>query len=44
MLDGKVCVVTGGGGAIGSAIARPFDGAGALVVVADVRATPPARS
>jgi NAD(P)-dependent dehydrogenase (short-subunit alcohol dehydrogenase family) len=37
-LEGKVCLVTGGGGAIGSAIARRFDDEGGLVVVADIRA------
>ena len=34
-LDGKLAVVTGGGGAIGFEIARAFAEAGAAVVVAD---------
>ncbi|WP_026622141.1 2-hydroxycyclohexanecarboxyl-CoA dehydrogenase [Ensifer sp. WSM1721] len=34
--EGKVAVVTGGGGGIGSAIARRLAGEGALVVVSDV--------
>ena len=33
-LDGRVALVSGGGGAIGSAIAEAFAGAGAKVVVA----------
>jgi NAD(P)-dependent dehydrogenase (short-subunit alcohol dehydrogenase family) len=37
-LGGKVCLVTGGGGAIGSAIARRLDEEGGLVFVADIRA------
>jgi NAD(P)-dependent dehydrogenase (short-subunit alcohol dehydrogenase family) len=36
-LDGRVALVTGGGGAIGGAIARRLDAEGATVVVADVR-------
>jgi gluconate 5-dehydrogenase len=35
-LDGKVALVSGGGGAIGSAIATGLGGAGAKVVVADI--------
>ena len=37
-LDGRVALVTGGGGTIGGAIARRLDGEGATVFVADVRA------
>ena len=37
-LDGRVALVTGGGGSIGGAIARRLDAEGATVVVADVRA------
>jgi len=37
-LDGRVAIVTGGGGAIGGAIARRLDAEGATVVVADIRA------
>ena len=37
-LAGRVAIVTGGGGTIGSAIARRLDAEGATVVVADVRA------
>jgi NAD(P)-dependent dehydrogenase (short-subunit alcohol dehydrogenase family) len=37
-LEGRVAIVTGGGGAIGRAIARRFDAEGATVVVADIRA------
>jgi NAD(P)-dependent dehydrogenase (short-subunit alcohol dehydrogenase family) len=37
-LDGRVAIVTRGGGAIGAAVARCFDDEGATVVVADVRA------
>ena len=36
-LEGRVAIVTGGGGSIGGAIARRLDGEGATVVVADVR-------
>ena len=36
-LAGRVALVTGGGGAIGAAVARAFDAEGAIVVVADVR-------
>ncbi len=35
-LDGRVALVTGGGGAIGAAIARLFAAEGAAVVVADI--------
>jgi NAD(P)-dependent dehydrogenase (short-subunit alcohol dehydrogenase family) len=35
-LDGKVCVVTGGAGGIGLALARRFRGAGMRVVLGDV--------
>ncbi|WP_404476497.1 SDR family NAD(P)-dependent oxidoreductase [Novosphingobium sp. BL-52-GroH] len=35
-LDGKVAIVTGGGGGIGSAVARRFVAEGARVVVADL--------
>jgi NAD(P)-dependent dehydrogenase (short-subunit alcohol dehydrogenase family) len=35
-LDGKVALVTGGAGGIGSAVARALAGAGATVVVSDV--------
>jgi NAD(P)-dependent dehydrogenase (short-subunit alcohol dehydrogenase family) len=37
-LEGRVALVTGGGGTIGGAIARRFDAEGARVVVADIRA------
>ena len=37
-LEGRVAVVTGGGGSIGAAVARRFDEEGATVVVADLRA------
>jgi NAD(P)-dependent dehydrogenase (short-subunit alcohol dehydrogenase family) len=37
-LEGRVAIVTGGGGAIGGGICRALDEAGATVVVADVRA------
>ncbi|MEA2936619.1 MAG: hypothetical protein QOC56_123 [Alphaproteobacteria bacterium] len=36
-LNGRVALITGGGGEIGGAIARRFAAAGAAVVVADVR-------
>jgi NAD(P)-dependent dehydrogenase (short-subunit alcohol dehydrogenase family) len=36
-LAGRVALVTGGGGAIGAATCRALDGAGAFVIVADVR-------
>ena len=35
-LTGRVAVITGGGGAIGSAIATALAGAGARIVVADL--------
>ena len=37
-LDGKVAVVTGGGGAIGQVYARALAQAGAAVVLADLNA------
>lgn len=37
-LAGRLALVTGGGGAIGGAIARALDAAGAIVAVADIRA------
>src|SRR5262245_62917259 len=37
-LENRVALVTGGGGAIGAAIARRLDDEGANVVVADIRA------
>jgi NAD(P)-dependent dehydrogenase (short-subunit alcohol dehydrogenase family) len=36
-LDGRVALVTGGGGAIGAAICRTLGASGAVVVVADIR-------
>ena len=36
-LDQQVAIVTGGGAGIGRAIARTFAGAGAAVVVSDLR-------
>jgi len=36
MLEGRIAIVTGGGGEIGGAIARRFAGEGAAVLVADV--------
>ena len=36
-LEGQVAIVTGGGAGIGRAIARTFAGAGAAVVVSDLR-------
>lgn len=36
MLEGRVAIVTGGGGEIGGAIARRFAGEGAAVLVADI--------
>jgi NAD(P)-dependent dehydrogenase (short-subunit alcohol dehydrogenase family) len=38
-LDGKVCVITGGGGGMGREAAQVFTGEGAKVCVADVSAT-----
>ena len=37
LLDGRVALITGGGGEIGGAIARRFASAGAAVALADVR-------
>ncbi len=36
-LDGRVAMITGGGGGIGAAVARRFAGAGAVVVLCDRR-------
>ena len=41
-LQGKVCLVTGGGGSIGLATARLFVAEGARVMLADVDVTEPA--
>ena len=40
-LAGRVALITGGGGAIGAAVARAFDADGAVVIVADVRSRRP---
>ena len=42
-LDGRVAFVSGGGGAIGSAIAAGLGAAGARVAVCDMRPSPPRR-
>ena len=34
-LDGRVALITGGGGAIGSAVAHGFAGVGAAILIAD---------
>lgn len=39
-LEGKVALVTGAGGGIGSAVARRFAGAGVRLAIADIRAEP----
>jgi NAD(P)-dependent dehydrogenase (short-subunit alcohol dehydrogenase family) len=39
-LEGKVAIITGGGGAIGSATARRLASAGARIAVADIREAP----